>query len=157
MRRLLRAPAVRRSAVLAAAVLVAIQLVPYGHDRTNPPVSASVAWPSDRAEALVRGACYDCHSNETDWPWYAQVAPMSWLVRRDVERGRDELNLSTGDPDLDDAAEAVREGSMPPRQYELLHPDARLSASERAELAAVLEALDDADDDDRSGSNRGRG
>ena len=82
-------------------------------------------------EALARAACYDCHSNETEWPVYSYVAPMSWLVRRDVETGRDELNLSELDQDggheLDDAAETIEEGSMPPRQYVLLHPDARLS------------------------------
>jgi hypothetical protein len=142
-----------------------LQLVPYGWRHPNPPVTRAAVFPSTEAEELARGACMDCHSNETDWPVYSYVAPMSWLVRRDVERGRDALNLSELDreqeSDLDDAADEVEDGSMPPRQYELVHPDARLSDDEKQVLIAAFEAMDDADDDrgsdDRSGSNRGRG
>lgn len=61
------------------------------------------------------GACYDCHSNETRWPLYSSVAPMSWLVQRDVEGGWRKLS----------------EGSMPPRNYRMLHGDARLSDAEK--------------------------
>ena len=150
------------------AAVVAIQLVPYGWWHENPPVVRDAPWPSEEAAGLARAACYDCHSNETDWPVYSYVAPMSWLVRRDVERGRDELNFSLWDADvgeLDDAAETIEEGSMPPRTYELLHPSARLSAEEKRVLIAALASLEataDHDDDepddgeDRSGSNRGR-
>jgi hypothetical protein len=91
------------------------------------------------------GGCQDCHSNQTRWPPQSFVAPFSWLLTRDVEQGRDELNFSTWDSDdgeADDAAEAVAEGSMPPRRYVLVHPDARLSAAERQVLADALEAMD---------------
>ncbi|QGG94437.1 heme-binding domain-containing protein [Actinomarinicola tropica] len=132
-----------RSALGALVVFLAIQLVPYGWEKPNPPVVAEPTWPSARAEELARSACYDCHSNETDWPAYSYVAPMSWLVRRDVESGRDELNFSEWDGDGDDAAETVAEGSMPPAQYSLLHPGARLSDAERQELEAALLAIDD--------------
>ena len=72
---------------------------------------------------------------------------MSWLVRYDVDRGRDALNFSTcGDDDADDAAEAVEDRSMPPDRYVRLHPDARLSAAERQALVAALEAMDEDDD-----------
>jgi hypothetical protein len=81
---------------------------------------------------------------------------MSWLVRRDVEAGRDQLNLSELDQDggdeLGDAAETIADGSMPPRQYRLLHPDARLSAAEEQRLMAAFEQLDDGGD-----GNRGHG
>lgn len=127
-------------------VVVALQLVPYGWRHSNPPVTEAAPWPSAEAEQLARGACYDCHSNETDWPLYSYVAPMSWLVRRDVEAGRDELNFSTGDDDFDDAAESVEDGSMPPRQYRLLHGDARLTADEKATLIAALELMDESGD-----------
>ncbi|HLT16677.1 MAG TPA: heme-binding domain-containing protein, partial [Acidimicrobiales bacterium] len=83
---------------------------------------------------------------ETDWPIYSYVAPMSWLVRRDVGRGRDELGFSTWDEDggdADDAAEAILDGSMPPWPYTLLHPGARLSDEEEAILVAALEAMDE--------------
>lgn len=142
------------------ALLVAMQLVPYGRDHTNPPVVRDAPWSTPEGRRLAVGACYDCHSNETKWPLYSHVAPMSWLVQRDVENGRRELNFSNwgGDNDVDDLAEAVAEGSMPPRNYRLLHPDARLSDAEKAALIRELQALEAVgEDDDRSGSNRGRG
>ncbi len=115
---------------------------------------AALAWPSAESERLARVACYDCHSNETEWPPYSYVAPMSWLVRYDVDRGRDELNFSTdGADDAHDAAEAIEDGSMPPDRYVRLHPDARLSADERRALIAALEAMDE----HGGGERRGRG
>ncbi len=151
---------------------VAIQFVPYGWAHDNPPVTGDAPWPSAEARDLAVAACYDCHSNETEWPVYSYVAPMSWLVRRDVDAGRDELNFSTWDEDdgdADDAAESIEDGSMPPRQYTLLHPDARLSEEEEQVLIDALLAIeegrgedgggeDDEDGgDDRSGSDSGPG
>jgi Haem-binding domain len=127
------------------AVAVLLQLVPYGRDHTNPPVTEDAPWPDGRARELATAACYDCHSNQTRWPPQSYVAPFSWLVTRDVEQGRDELNFSTWDDDdgeADDAAEAVADGSMPPRRYVLVHPDAALSEEERQVLVAALEAMD---------------
>jgi len=127
------------------AVAVLLQLVPYGRDHTNPPVTEDAPWPDGRARELATAACYDCHSNQTRWPPQSYVAPFSWLLTRDVEQGRDELNFSTWDEDdgeADDAAEAVADGSMPPRRYVLVHPDAALSEEERQVLVAALEAMD---------------
>lgn len=149
---------VRIGALVLGALFVALQLVPYGRDHSNPPVTRDTPWPTAEGRRLAVSACYGCHSNQTKWPWYSNVAPMSWLVQRDVERGRAELNFSDWDGDADDAADAVEDRSMPPRNYTLLHPDARLSAEERATLLRELEALEEQDDGgDRSGSNRGRG
>jgi hypothetical protein len=138
-----------------------LQLVPYGWTHSNPPVTQPLVWSDAEAERLARAACYDCHSNETEWPVYSFVAPMSWLVRRDIERGRAALNLSEldrgGGEELDEAADTIEDGEMPPRQYELAHPGARLSDDERARLIAALEAIEDSGDDDRGGSNRGPG
>lgn len=114
--------------------------------------------PSRPSSPLPAGG--SCIGNETRWPLYSYVAPMSWLVQRDVEDGRRELNFSDWgrDDGVDDMAEVVAEGSMPPRNYRLLHPGARLSEAERAALIRELEALSEAGEDgDRSGSNRGRG
>ena len=127
-------------------VLCLIQFLPYGWQRYNPPVLADAPWPTESAEALARTACYDCHSNETDWPVHAYVAPFSWLVIRDVQTGRDELNFSEWDDDsgeADDAAEAVADGSMPPSQYTLVHRDAQLSDDERRELIDALQAMEE--------------
>lgn len=137
---------VRKPLLAGAGVFLLLQLVPYGWSHPNPPVTQDAPWPSARARALAKSACYDCHSNESGWPVYSYVAPMSWLVRRDVEQGRDKLNFSTWDRDeseAHDAAETVEDGSMPPRQYRLAHAGARLSAAEKAELAAALEGMDE--------------
>jgi heme-binding protein len=143
------------------AVAVVLQLVPYGRDHANPPVTREAPWADGRARELATAACYDCHSNQTRWPPQSYVAPFSWLLTRDVEQGRDELNFSTWDSDdgeADDAAEAVAEGSMPPRRYVLVHPDAALSDAERQVLADALEVMDRArggGGEDRSGPGGG--
>lgn len=119
-----------------------IQLIPYGREHANPPVTQEIAWDSARTRELAVGACYDCHSNLTVWPWYSNIAPVSWLVYADVKGGRDTLNFSEWDRpqgEADDAAEAVRNGSMPPIQYKPLHPAGRLTAAEREELARGIE------------------
>jgi hypothetical protein len=139
---------VRKLLLAGVVVFALLQLVPYGWSHPNPPVTQDAPWPSEQARQLATAACYDCHSNESEWPVYSYVAPMSWLVRNDVENGRDKLNFSTWDRDASeakDAAETVQDGSMPPRQYALVHPDARLSAAEKATLVAALEGLDEAD------------
>lgn len=111
-----------------------IQLVPYGRDHTNPPVFAEPAWDSPQTRALFFRACADCHSNETVWPWYSHIAPVSWLVQRDVEEGRRAFNVSEwgrGENKGDDAAETVQKGIMPPGMYLLTHPAARLTPIEK--------------------------
>ena len=92
------------------------------------------------------------------WPPQSFIAPFSWMVARDVEQGREELNFSTWDEDdgeADDAAEAVADATMPPRRYLLAHPDAALSDAERRILVDALEAMDDARGGDRSGPGGG--
>lgn len=129
--------------VAAMAVLVAIQLVPYGHDHTNPPVVSEPAWDSATTRALFYRACADCHSNETVWPWYSSVAPVSWLVVRDVDEGRAKFNISQlgqGENEADEAAKTVQEGEMPPKVYLPTHPEARLTEAERQQLIAGLTA-----------------
>jgi hypothetical protein len=131
-----------RIGVVLLLALVAIQFVPYGRDHVNPPVAAEPAWDSPETRALARRACFDCHSNETEWPLYSNVAPVSWLVQHDVVEGRAALNFSEGQrpqEEADDAAEEVREGEMPLPIYTLIHGHARLSGPERERLARGLE------------------
>ena len=121
---------------------IAIQLVPYGHDRVNPPVIEEPAWDSPDTRALAVRACFDCHSNETGWPLYSRLAPVSWFVRHHVEEGRAELNFSEWQrpqEEAREAAEVTRERDMPLGSYLLLHSNARLRASERERLALGLE------------------
>jgi hypothetical protein len=124
--------------------LLAIQLVPKGRSHTNPPARVEPSWPSPRIRALAVRACFDCHSNETVWPWYSFVAPASWLIEHDVEEGRDELNFSQFDRPqrhAKDAAAELREGEMPPAIYLPLHASARLTESEKQELVAAFVSL----------------
>jgi hypothetical protein len=146
--------------VVLAALLVAMQLVPYGWHHSNPPVVQDAPWPDAASEAIARESCYACHSNETDWPFYSYVAPMSWLVRHDVDRGRDELNFSRWDRDADeadDAIEMVRKGAMPPSQYTLIHRGAKLTDDEAAVLVAALESMDDHGSSGRGSGDEGSG
>lgn len=129
-----------RAGVGLLAVLAAIQFVPYGRDHTNPAGGRDIAWDSPRTEQLMAGACMDCHSNLTKWPWYSNVAPVSWLVQSDVDEGRRELNLSTGDVEVEELVESIREGSMPPLQYKPAHRAAWLSDQEKRDLIRGLEA-----------------
>lgn len=113
-------------------ILLAIQFVPV--DRSNPPTRTPVAWDSPRTERLARAACFDCHSNETVWPAYARVAPLSWLITRHVHEGRRKVNFSEADVDAEECEEEIQEGEMPLRSYTWLHPEARLSAEARRAL-----------------------
>ena len=131
----------RRVLVACACLLVAIQFIPYGRNHTNPPVTVSVTWDSHETESLVRGACFDCHSNETRWPWYSQVAPVSWLVQSDVDEGRTMLNFSEGKlKELEEVANVVSEGEMPPWFYRPAHRAARLSADQKQALIRGIHA-----------------
>jgi len=120
-----------------------IQLVPYGKE-ANPAVFSEPAWDSPATRDLFFLACGDCHSNETRWPWYSSIAPLSWLVRLDVDEGREHLNVSAWTKQRknkgDEAAKAVREGEMPPWFYLIPHPEARLSETEERFLIHGLVA-----------------
>jgi hypothetical protein len=113
-----------------------IQLIPYGRDHTNPPVLQEPNWDA-QTRAIAQRACFDCHSNETVWTWHSNIAPVSWLVQRDVDQGRDELNFSeweAGENDAEDIAEVILEGEMPLPIYLIMHPEARLSEAEKMQL-----------------------
>ena len=143
----------RWSGIAIVAVLVIIQLIPYGRAHDNPPVTQAVRWDSPRTEELARRACYDCHSNETDWPWYSNIAPFSWLVQMDVDEGRKALNFSEWNrpqEEADEAAETVREGEMPPWYYTITHRDAELTDAEKQELVRgfIASLGSESDDDD---------
>jgi len=129
--------------VVLAGVLgfVLFQLVPYGKDHANPPVVQEPNWDSAETRALAQRACFDCHSNETVWPWYSNVAPPSWLLAWDIAGGKEAYNFSdwhAGDVSPEMAARAIRRGDMPPSRYLMLHPEARLTDAEREQLAQGL-------------------
>lgn len=120
---------------------VAIQLVPFGRNRVNPPTVSEPSWDSGATRALAKQACFDCHSNETEWPAYARIAPVSWLIEHDVVEGRAVLNFSEWQRPQEkstDAAEELLEGEMPPAMYRLMHAHARLNDADRDRLARGL-------------------
>ncbi len=132
-----------RLALLAVVPLVVIvQLLPFGRDHVNPATRTEPQWDSPQTRDLAVRACFDCHSNETAWPWYSNVAPVSWLIQRDVSSGRRHLNFSEWNRpqrETRGAGKQVQEGEMPPFYYVLMHPEASLSAAEKALLAGGIQ------------------
>lgn len=132
-------------AIIIVGGFVLIQLVPYGRNHTNPPVTSEPNWDSTQTRELAQRACFDCHSNETQWPWYSNIAPVSWLVYNDTVEGRQYLNFSTWNEggkgrEPGEAIEAVSEGQMPPQIFLTMHPEARLTPAERQALIDGLRA-----------------
>lgn len=134
------------SALIVIVILTAIQLVPYGKEHRNPAVVKEPRWNSPATRVLAKRACFDCHSNETIWPWYSRIAPVSWLVQWDVNSGRKALNFSAWENGLREGEnpkkirEELLEGEMPPIQYTLFHAEAKLTKEERQQLADGLSA-----------------
>lgn len=116
-----------------------LQVIPVGSFRdvlrrkANPSVIATIEWNSPDTQNLVKRACFDCHSNETIYPWYAQVAPVSWLVTRDVNKGRAAMNFSEDaatEYNLDDL-EWHLSNDMPPNIYLIMHPEVYLTDEQK--------------------------
>ena len=132
-------------------VFVGMQLVPVKHIGSNPPERFKLDAPAE-VEAIMRRACFDCHTNETRWPLYARIAPGSWLMARDVHNGREHMNFSewgdadepTRRTDRENSWEQVEAGNMPPWFYIYpMHLSARLSDADRALLKSYF--MKDAD------------
>jgi Haem-binding domain len=132
---------VRSVLIVLVVIFLAIQLVPV--DRTNPPFDVAVSLERTTpvpasVKAILDRSCKDCHSNETRWPGYGYVAPMSWLLVRDVGEGRDHLNFSewgasdagTQRDSLIEMCRQVRRGNMPLKRYTWIHSSAKLTADD---------------------------
>jgi hypothetical protein len=136
---------VRVSLLILLALFVMIQFVPVA--KTNPPVTGEIVAPAD-VKAVFRKSCYDCHSNETVYPWYNRVAPVSWLLASDVTSGRKQLNFSTWQQMPQDRQNRKRKkiwkevgsGDMPLWFYVPLHPAAKMSDSDKAIVKAWSDA-----------------
>jgi mono/diheme cytochrome c family protein len=140
---------------IAVALVILIQFIPYGKSHLNPSVVAEPVWDSPKTKELFTRTCADCHSNETNWPWYSNIAPISWLVQYDVEEGREHFNVSMWGVqeknEGDEANEEFKDSEMPPWFYVIPHPEAWLSESEAQQLSKGLVATfgeeDESDDD----------
>ena len=133
--------------ISAAALAVVFAFVQLSSVRlTNPPSMGELSAPFEVSE-ILRRSCYDCHSNQTRWPWYSRVAPFSWIVVHHVELGRKEVNFSewgdyyprTRQRKLQWMQRALQQQVMPPWSYTLMHRGTRLSADDRARLQRWIE------------------
>ena len=147
------------TAALAGLIVVglAIQVIPYGRDHANPPITGEPVWDSPRTRELAVRACFDCHSNEVKYPWYSQIAPASWAVQSHIDSGRSKVNYSEWDQpqkEADESAETVIDGEMPPAYFtRFTHAEARLSDLERHQLIDGLVATFGDDDDHGDGDD----
>ena len=120
--------------------ILILQLIPYGRNHANPPVIQEPNWDSSTTRALAVRACYDCHSNQTVWPWYSNIAPLSMTLWEDTIQGRAAMNFSEwdsaawDDADTERLIELVGGNHMPPPHYGILHPEARLNRVEQGQL-----------------------
>ena len=125
--------------------MVTIQAIPFGRAHSNPPITGEPDWATPRTRELMVRACFGCHSNEVEYPVYASVAPISWVIETHVAEGREKVNYSEFDSrqrGADETIEVIEEGSMPPAYYTQFgrHPEAKLTTAEIAELIAGLKA-----------------
>ncbi|MEN8248772.1 MAG: heme-binding domain-containing protein [Bacteroidota bacterium] len=136
-------------------ILILIQLIPANLPEvsdTNPDDILLNNEVPEEIATILKTSCYDCHSNETVYPWYSYVVPVSFLVSRDTEVGRKHINFSEWQSmskadkaeALDESAEEVDEGNMPMPIYPLTHPNARLSANKRKAFVAWAEEFAEA-------------
>jgi hypothetical protein len=141
-RRRLRRSLFFSTALAFAAGGVAVQFVPVKGIGENPSGDHYVIKAPPEVEAILKKSCFDCHTNHTAWPWYARIAPGSWLIARDVKKGRSRMNMSEwSDEDRDDMQldkenswEQIEGGNMPPWFYLPMHPTAYLSDKDKAVL-----------------------
>jgi mono/diheme cytochrome c family protein len=120
-----------------------IQLIPFGKDHTNPPIVSEPNWNSPQTRQMAKDHCFQCHSNETEWPWYSNVAPASWLLAFDVINGRSRFNFSdwkSNPTSAGELAESIQSGEMPPIQYTLFHPSSVLNAQQKQDFIQGLQA-----------------
>ena len=126
-------------------LILAIQFLPV--DRQAPPTDGLVDAP-DPVMTVLKQSCFDCHSNQTQWPWYGYIAPFSWLIQDHVGEAREELDFTAWnqydeDERLDlqeDVWDEVDLEEMPPAYYVLLHPEARITQKDREILEAWADA-----------------
>ena len=135
------------SGVGVTVIMIALMQIP-PVSRTNPPVQSTINWDSAQTQDLAARTCMNCHSNETNWPWYAYIAPSSWLTTLHVNNARQQLNFSELDSMpafrksmvAEEIAMQIRSGAMPPKDYLLLHPEAHLTDAEKEQLITGFQA-----------------
>jgi hypothetical protein len=140
------------SGLAILAIIIILQF--FQISKVNPPIQAeqdflNINKPSAEVAAIIKAACYDCHSHETKYPWYTNIVPLSWWIGKHINRGREELNFSTwstyndkkADHKLEECVEKVSEKKMPLKSYTLAHSDAKLNAEQIKLLSDYFQSL----------------
>jgi hypothetical protein len=138
--------------IALAIVLMIIQFVRI--DKTNPVALLEndfieIVKPNAEIASMIKSSCYDCHSSQSKYPWYSNIAPVFWLVKSHINEGREHFNFSAWDmystqdrkEILHECAEEVEEKVMPMKPYLLMHGEAKLSDKQRATLVAFFESM----------------
>lgn len=138
--------------VVLLVAFIIIQFFPI--DKTNPPPTPGMDFlkikkSPEKIANIIKTSCYDCHSNETRYPWYSSISPMSWILKNHVNEGRKNLNFSTFavyEPKrqlhkLEECIEMVEKKEMPLESYYLGHQDAKLSDEQRAALVQYFKRV----------------
>ncbi|MBK7873679.1 MAG: heme-binding domain-containing protein [Saprospiraceae bacterium] len=133
-------------------LFIGMQFIRPSHQ--NPPVDPqqdflAIAQPSAEISTMLKNACYDCHSHETKYPWYSNVAPVCWILQNHIIEGREHLNFSKwGTPEafgeepeeaFEEIIEVIQKGEMPLWDYKMMHPEARLSEADKNQLINWVE------------------
>jgi mono/diheme cytochrome c family protein len=129
--------------IVGVVIFGLLQLVPFGRNHTNPPMVQEPQWDSPQTRQMAKEHCFQCHSNETEWPWYSNIAPGSWLIYFDVAQGRRKFNFSdwgNNPGELNEMIETIQSGEMPPIQYWIAHPNSRLTDAQKQTFIAGLKA-----------------
>lgn len=122
-------------------LVIILQLVPV--PRSNPTVTQEVKWDTPQTRALAKRACFDCHSNETVYPWYANIAPVSFILAKHIRDGRESLNFSEWDrpnTDFEEVEEVIEKDQMPLWDYLMMHPEAKFSSTEKEQFLDGMHA-----------------
>jgi hypothetical protein len=152
---------VKRIFFVSLAILILIQII--RPSRTNPPVVASRSLESHvevppYVQSVLKRSCYDCHSNSTVWPWYSNVAPVSWYVARDVNVARGHVNFQNWEAQINEQegkehlgliCKLVREGKMPPADYRFIHGGTNVSSQETSAVCAWSQKVGTVEDVDK--------
>lgn len=125
-------------------------------DKTNPDGDPTKDFinlknPPSELAALIKDACYDCHSNLTKYPWYTDIAPFSWWIKGHIDHAREHLNFSDwtaydaekADHKLEECVEYVSDGRMPLKSYVLMHSEAKMTEAQRKAMADWFKSLRD--------------
>lgn len=143
---------IKKILIVLVALVIIIQF--FRIDKTNPitPIEKDfieMNQPPAEIAAILKTSCYDCHSNQVSYPWYTNIAPVSWFVKDHINEGREELNFSEWgdyslkrkDHKLEECAEEVEEGEMPLDSYFIMHSDAELTHEQRETMEHYFNEL----------------